>query len=451
MAPKKQHKQQQQPKQQQPHQQPSQQQQQQQQYPVPKWTDYNTFPPATEERVDQVFAWFTTRLLPLPNDQQLQYARAAAVHLARALQVHGMADAVAAVGGPEISEAVARVITHHLPAWSALSDLVDPAVPAMGTIEQWLSSAATLANQAGFTWRPSAPREDPPQQQQQQPQPQKPAVIEVLDTDSTEDDFSPPPRGSAPSKPHASKSVAFDCDAPSRSRTAKTSSTSSAASTNIAAGTKTPSRSEPLWQLPRTSRSNSRAQELEGDADKRSATMKAEDDDPVFSTHNIPLRDRLSFFSANEVLVLADLPQYLLCKKEDGFHDAKRALQQLARWCIRYQEADEEIITEFFRSELRVVKGALSIEHADELHLLLGIFADVDGPRSLRLDALARIGEIALAVDPHLYVWRRRLRLARLSTAPTNKEEVARWKSGSDKRNVVPREGYDVPFRAEGF
>ena len=120
--------------------------------------DYNSFPPATEERADQVFAWFTTRLLSLPDDQQLRYARAAAVHLARALQVHGMADAVAAAGGPEISEAVARVIT-----------------------------------------------------------------------DSTEDDFSPPPRGSAPSKPHASKSVAFDCDAPSHSRTAKTSSTSSAA------------------------------------------------------------------------------------------------------------------------------------------------------------------------------------------------------------------------------
>ena len=442
MAPKKQHKQQQQPKQQQPHQQRSQQQQQQQQYPVPKWTDYNTFPPATEERVDQVFAWFTTRLLPLPNDQQLQYARAAAVHLARALQVHGMADAVAAVGGPEISEAVARVITHHLPAWSALSDLVDPTVPGMGTIEQWLSSAATLANQAGFTWRPSAPREDPAQQQQQQQQQHhqseshKPAVIEVLDTDSTDDDFSPPPRGSEPSKPHASKSVAFDCDAPSRSRTASS---------------HTSSRSRSLWHnIPSAStpRASSVPHGLSIEAQAMLAlSRKAEDDEPIFSSHRPSVRD---IFGPDEAHVLRDLPEFLLHKKEESVAELKRALQAVARFVIKFEVQTGAMIREHFSRELRLLDAGLDPSNASALHRSILLFDDTSLPRTVRLAAITDIALHSLRLDRHHHTAIQRLQIALLAPPPQSKEEAAAWQKPA-KRNIVAAADVALPFRVGGF
>ena len=66
------------------------------------------FPPATEERADQVFAWFTTRLLALPNEQQLQYARPAP---SKSTECLTLSQQQVAQRSPKLSRESSRIIS----------------------------------------------------------------------------------------------------------------------------------------------------------------------------------------------------------------------------------------------------------------------------------------------------------------------------------------------------
>ena len=177
---------------------------------------------------------------------------------------------------------------------------------------------------------------------------------------------------------------------------------------------------------------------------------RAEDEDPCFSSHRISARD---IFSAEERVVLARLPEYILHKKEESFAAKKRALQFLAKFCLRVDTkcSDADEVEAWFRRELRPGNDALSPSNADELDVTVRLFFAPTTPDPLRRELLARLAEIAVAIDRQHFRSRDRLRLARLSSSPSSAAEVSEWLKPGKSSLIVPRAGLDLPIRMGGF
>jgi hypothetical protein len=174
---------------------------------------------------------------------------------------------------------------------------------------------------------------------------------------------------------------------------------------------------------------------------------QVEERDPVWDSHRIAERD---IFAAEERAALADLPKFVLSKKESDVSASKRAVQALAAFVVKWQAATAEQIRAHFASDLRKDDAALLPATALQLDSALAIFGAGDVPRSLRLRALLDVAFVHLRCSKEHFSRVERLLLALVSARPADASEVSAWLKGTTK--VVVASGLALPVRAaKGF
>ena len=346
-----------------------------------------------------------------------------------------MADVLPGQSADGLCQYVARVVAFRVPTWTDVGGLDTATSPSGATTRDLFDAAASLAAADAFSFCPSVPRDDPPPPPPQPTQPpQRPTVVEVPSSASSDSTFdSPAPRRAKPySAPHASKSVAFDCDA-------------SPSNPN----------SVPLWHnlpAPSAKRTSPSMASPHGVSDPSlravlALAKQAEAQDPVWVSTAIPTDD---IFSLAEEHVLRDFPAVVLAKKETDFDQTKRALQEAAAWVVRNASTSTDAIRAAFIKHLTDDKAGLAPVNAAHFSEALTTLDEPDASRAARLRAWWELAMTHLRCHKQHFKRVDRIVIGTLSRRPTGAAEVADWLAG--KVPILPAPEVGVPVKAsQGF